>query len=365
MKVVIGICGIGMGHAIRQTPVINFLLNQGAQIIVFSFGEALRYIKKTFPQIPSFDVFVPFIATNKFGVLYEKTAQHSINQSVFFYEHNFGIMQKAFDIFKGKPDFIVSDYEPVSAQFSYTTNSKLITLDQQSKFLMGFFPDIGQYGHKEEADRLRLFFPKADKRYATSFFKVSQGKKEMDVTIIPSFVRKEIEELRVLRSKEKEKDGILVYFSSFIPMKQSSEEIISILAKIKENFTIFTSQPSFLKFKGNLPKNIEIFESTTTTFITKLSKVKAVISTGGHNFLSELMFLNVPVYVCPLANYEQHYSAKIVHDNSFGIASEFIKQDLLNTFIENIDVFQQNIVKDTNVLYKESGVSLLKEILLQ
>ena len=77
------------------------------------------------------------------------------------------------------------------------------------------------------------------------------------------------------------------------------------------------------------------------------------------------MFLNVPVYVCPLANYEQHYSAKIVHDNSFGIASEFIKQDLLNTFIENIDVFQQNIVKDTSVLYKESGVSLLKEILLQ
>lgn len=365
MKVVLGICGIGMGHAIRQTPVINFLLKQGAQIIIFSFGEALRYIRKTFPQVSSFDVFVPFIATNKFGILYEKSAQQPTNQNTFFYVHNFSIMQKAFDIFKGKPDLVITDYEPVSAQFAYATNSRLITLDQQSKFLIGSFPDIEQYGYREEADRLNLFFPKADKRYATSFFRVSQDKNNTDVTIIPSFIRNEIEKLQILRSQEKKKEGILVYFSSFMPTLQSSEEIIEILATIKENFTIFTSQASFLKFKGDSPKNIEIFESDITNFMKKLLKTRAVISTGGHNFLSELMFLNIPVYVCPLANYEQHYSAKVIHENFFGITSEYIKRDLLNFFMKNIDVFQHNIVNDSHILYKKSGVSLLKEILLK
>jgi hypothetical protein len=37
----------------------------------------------------------------------------------------------------GKPDLVISDYEPISAQYAYASGTPLVTIDQQSKYLVG------------------------------------------------------------------------------------------------------------------------------------------------------------------------------------------------------------------------------------
>lgn len=72
-------------------------------------------------------------------------------------------MQRA-DEFLGRPDLVISDYEPVSAQYSYALRIPLVTVDQQSKYLLADsreMPTFGDLTPNEEIARLSLFFPKA------------------------------------------------------------------------------------------------------------------------------------------------------------------------------------------------------------
>src|SRR3972149_4745327 len=59
-------------------------------------------------------------------------------------------------------------------RFGDNKNVPLVTSDQQSKFLFGDFPvTLGGFTYEDEVKRLSMFFPKADKRIACSFFRVA------------------------------------------------------------------------------------------------------------------------------------------------------------------------------------------------
>jgi Glycosyl transferase family 1 len=58
------------------------------------------------------------------------------NQHINFFQENIAAMAQAQKMI-GKPDLVISDYEPVSAQYAYAYDAPLITVDQQSKYLIG------------------------------------------------------------------------------------------------------------------------------------------------------------------------------------------------------------------------------------
>src|SRR5262249_32980078 len=118
-------------------------------------------------------VAVPFYASNKDGIDFNASAKRPENQQDFV-AINAAAMAVAEQKI-GKPDLVVSDYEPVSAQYAYAQGANLVTVDQQSKYLVGEFPEIlnGQ-GYKNEVQMLRMFFPRAEERLACSFFRVAR-----------------------------------------------------------------------------------------------------------------------------------------------------------------------------------------------
>jgi uncharacterized protein (TIGR00661 family) len=357
-KLLFGICGIGRGHIYRQLPIIEHFAKFN-KIGIFAFGESYIFFNNYFrdkKNIKIFMVSVPWVHGGANGINYQKTANEKFNLGQNFVSINFSAMDDALK-FMGKPDLVISDYEPVSAQFAYSLNAKFITIDQQSKyFYRGYPKKIGKLSVNEEISRLNLFFPKAKTRIACSFFKPPQNSAINKVVIFPSVIREEIISLKNNRSNNQNK--ILVYLSPYSQFVQNADEVLSVFYKFRNiNFYLFVSKESdFFEKIGQLPENIKIYFHGDRSFTKILGDSAAAICTSGHTFISEMMFLEKPVYTIPLNTYEQKYNAEVILKNKFGVSYSKIDKKFLENFLKKIPRYRKNIIKDNKILLnKNSG----------
>ena len=373
-KIIFGVCGIGRGHIYRQLPIISHF-EKKSKIAIFAFGESYAFYKDFFAKNNNTKVFlvaVPWIHGSKVGINYKKTSCEPLNKKSNFISQNFAVMEKANDFFGGKPDLVVSDYEPISAQYSYSLNVPLITVDQQSKYFYDGYPEqLNNLSFLEERARLNLFFPKADIRIACSFFqppsnKITYG--DFKITIMPPVIRNDVAKLKT--TEPEISDQVLMYLSPYSSFDQSASAIFAILKSFpKYHFHLFVSRKSdFAKTKQKLPKNVKIYFHGNKEFYNVLALASSAICTAGHMFISEMMFLNKPIYTIPLQTYEQKYNAKIIEDNGFGIARPKLDLSSLRDFLADITKFRHNIMSNKNILLnKEAGqaqiINLIEKML--
>jgi uncharacterized protein (TIGR00661 family) len=353
MNIVIGICGIGNGHSLRQYEIISRLIKNNHKLVIYAFGQSYSFFKKNFKNIPIYEVFVPWIQSAIDGIDFEKTSLNKYNQSNKMISVNYDVMYKTKIYFKSHPDLIISDYEPISAQFAYATNTNLITIDQQSKFLGYCFPLLETYSREEEKSRLSLFFPKALKRFSVSFYKIPYIKdKNYDVQIVPPIIRYDI--IKLNRTKQVS-NIIIVYFSPYGPTKQSLNEIIEIFKKFtNKKFIIFNSNK--IEYEEN---NISACYFNRKKFTSILGIADAVITTAGHTLISELVYLNIPILTIPLNTYDQHFCGHFVNQEHFGLNVNEISEDNISTFLNNLD-FYRNQIKNSKCIFRDhNGIDFI------
>lgn len=360
-KVLFGICGIGNGHMNRQLPVVKYLLGQGHQIMVFTYSEGLTFFKDHFPQHPNLTVIPvadPFFVGTAEGLDYEATALREENQTDFNKINCLAMHQASRDF--GRPDLVISDYEMVAAQYAYAKRAPLVTLDQQSKYLIGdFAPNLNGTSYLDEVERLHLFFPLAAKRLAVSFFSVDEGlgSHDVEVEILPPMIRPEI--MAAKGSDLSKNPSIVVYVTANqlrdIPVDAWIATIRSLLPKPFEAHI-------FLPKVLNLPADdahLHFYHHGDERFDALFIAAHGVVSTAGHTLLSEAMYLEKPVYALPLPLYEQQLNAFVIHQGGFGLCEQGLSADGLRTFIHHLGAYSKNIREDKKYLIKEPGNLLI------
>ncbi|MBK8204297.1 MAG: hypothetical protein IPK68_18940 [Bdellovibrionales bacterium] len=362
-KILFGICGIGNGHISRQLPVLRHFLDQGDQVMVFTYGEGIAFFRNRYPHYPNLkvvEVANPYYVGTSSGLDFEQTARSDKNK-VDVNRINAEAMSQAAKSF-GNPDLVISDYELVSAQYAYAKRTKLVTLDQQSKYLAGQFPDdLAGTTYLDEVERLSMFFPIAKKRIAVSFFDVkpAQGNTDQDVDILPPMIRPEI--IAAKGSPKSAKPSVLVYVTAQQSGNQPIDQWMRIIAStIPENFEAHVFLPARFELPGNT-ENVRFYRHGESGFDSILIASHGIISTAGHTLLSESMYLGKPVYALPLPIYEQQLNARIIAENKFGISEPSITESGLRTFLANLETYSENIRNDRKVLLKEPGNSLVIE----
>ena len=171
MKIVLGVCGFGLGHSTRQRPILEGLLARGHDVILVTNDQSHQFFTSMFPQVPNARVYVPVIHTTPDGLDFGRTADDPRNDQPEAHPafwNACGLIEQRF----GTPDLVISDYDMVSAQIAYLFGAPLVTLDQQSKFLGYDCPPIDAFTPTEHRMRLGFFFPRARARVASSFFTV-------------------------------------------------------------------------------------------------------------------------------------------------------------------------------------------------
>jgi uncharacterized protein (TIGR00661 family) len=295
-------------------------------------------------------VAVPYIVGNEDGLDFAASVTHPANKKINFDAVNIRAMAAA-QYFIGKPDLVISDYEPISAKYAYMHDAPLVTIDQQSKYLVGDFPArLNDTGYIDEVQRLNMFFPKARARIACSFFNVVAyaGAREK-VTMMPPIFRTVIEKLERQKS---EKPSILVYFSEQNFGGQSMQDVVELCRGCPDTDFVLYGNGSEERLRAFLPANVKIGANSNEGFLEDLAAAHGILTTAGHGLLSEAMYLGIPVLALPLPLYEQQMNAKIIADNGFGMASDKLNLSELQNFIQDMPKFADNIAADKDVLLK-------------
>jgi uncharacterized protein (TIGR00661 family) len=365
-KILWGVCGIGLGHTNRQLPLIEHLC-QSNKIVILAYGESLKTYQKLFTakvNVTVLPVVVPFMVGSATGLDFSASAKLAANKALDLHT-NLETLGKVQELI-GVPDLVISDYEPVSAQYAYATGAPLVTINQQSKYLIGDFTEaIDGLSCRDEVARLHLFFPYAAARIAVSFFgveKKANGEPDYQspVQLYAPLIKDEIRRLKAQidqSQSDAERPGaatarpsLLVYLSSNRELDQPLEEVLGELAKVKEaDFDIFL--PSAVN-ELNAPANVRLHKSGAASFLPALASASGIISTAGHSLLCEAMYLGIPCYVMALPVYEQAMNAQIIERHGFGMKRKAVKEADLRQFLAGLPAYRQAIARDDKVLLR-------------
>lgn len=333
MKIVVGVCGFGLGHSTRQRPIVEGLLARGHEVILVTNDQSHEFFTRQLPEVRNLRVYVPVIHTTPRGLDFEATAgdpRNAQDEAHSAFWNACGVIEREL----GHPDLVISDYDMVSAQIAYLFGVPLVTLDQQSKFLGYECPDIDGFTPDEHRMRLGYFFPKAAARVATSFFPVPYAPvAEYPVTIIPSILGHDLKDLVPAPV-----DGnVTVYVSAASHLAQSVDELVALFGEFTDHrFTCFVDAGT-----TQVPDNVTLRRNSRAEFVESLRRSDAVIATAGHNLITEALYLDVPMFLLPFRHYEQQLNARVITDAGLGAAAETLTSTNLRAFLDTLDAYRQ------------------------
>lgn len=355
-KIIYGISGIGNGHTYRQLPIIEGLVDS-CQITIFAYDDSYRFYSRYFRKNKSVQIeqiVVPFFVGQRSGLDFSATERSLLNAGKDFFATNMRVFARTAKRV-GRPSIVVTDYEPVCAQYAYAVHAPLVTIDQQSKFLCGAFPaSLGGFTYQDEVARLRMFFPRAETRIACSFFRFPVKTRSEIVRVLPPTIRDPITRMKPRR--ERDPRSILMYISSAREFAQSPVALRKLLSKLggmKYDVFVKKSDAHFLQKIAN--PHVRIHRHGSPEFLRVLQRCSGIVSTAGHSLLSEAMYLQIPVYAIPVSPYEQHLNARVIDQNGFGISCPTLTRNALSFFEKNINRFQKSIERDRLVLMRGVG----------
>jgi uncharacterized protein (TIGR00661 family) len=355
MKVMIGVCGIGFGHSMRQREVAERLRSEGHDIEVVS-TPALTPLFRAL-GFKSHDVWLPIIPGSKRGISIHRSITSnlcSLGPGVMAYLDLRGWLRD-----HGVPDVFVTDYEPNVARLAYHFQRPLISIDQQSKFRFFDFEPIGGFNQSEERARLTFLFPQVTHNFIISFYRIASQRRE--ISVIPPILP------RALRTKTLlARDLVLVYFSNYLGQGQTRS--LSSIAALFSNhphltFHVYLHPREYDRNTISDFGNVSFLAFDRNAFLEDLCSSRCVIANAGHNLISEALWLERPLFVMPLNTYDQHYCGQVIEYHQFGMCRPHLSPETLDSFLGRQDIFRNNIRSSDILNYGSNALDNIAEFI--
>jgi uncharacterized protein (TIGR00661 family) len=325
MKILYGVNGEGMGHAIRSAVVRDHLTSRGHSVqFASSKGRALSYLSKYGPvaRVPGFS----WTTTGKFdpGFL----TRNALNAG--------GIALSPLYLASiDRPDVVISDFEPCVARYAKTFGIPLLSIGN-IEFLSHCSHNISTGDRAAAA----LAFPVANRMvpgahhyFVTSFAHAPLRKK--NVSIHFPILRPEI--LNMARQGVGE-DAVVVYFNDKAPWRN----IVAALQAVPD--AAFHAYGSPAKRVATLG-NVTLFPMSDG-FMSDLIHSRAVVGGAGFTLATECIYSGKPLLALPFANhFEQILSANYLEALGFGQRCRELTPERLRKFLSQADSYRANLSK--------------------
>ena len=323
-RILYGVCGIGLGHAIRSKILIDYLKDKNYDIRIVAGGKAYTYLSKEYPNVEEIESADFVFKNNKSRLFY--TVFRTFYRII---THGLSSFIKVRKIIKDfKPELIITDAEPISHIAARISSIKRISIDNphallyrkyeinRSEFLSWFLLIFA----------LKILIFGADKYIIYDYFD-----KQIDnprVLFIKPIIQQEF-----LKQKPRNGEHIFVYQSL-----TDNDYICNTLKKIDEKFIIYGFN------KNMVDKNLTFKKFNQDEVFQDISCAKAVIANGGFNILSEALYLKKPIYCMPIKyQFEQILNGKFIEKLGAGISRMNIDEKNLNRFLSNLNYYRKNL----------------------
>jgi uncharacterized protein (TIGR00661 family) len=324
VKILYGVVGEGMGHAMRSRVVLEHLVSQNHDVTIMASGRAVDYLAKRFEGVNRIHGLHMIYEENR--VRLGKTLWSNALGGVTGLPKNIAAYFEL--ISADRPEVVISDFESWTYLYAKTHRLPILSIDNMQIINRCWHePDV--VGRAEADFQLTRAFVKSklpfcDAYFITTFFrpKVRKG----DTLLFPPIVRPEIIAARPSRGEH-----LLVYQTA-----EGHERLSDVLQKCGLQCRIYGMRRDLTSevVEGNLRYR----PFSETTFIEDLASARGVVAAGGFTLMSESVFLKKPMLAVPLEKqFEQVLNARYLQKEGFGRCVEGeLDEAALSTFLTDL-----------------------------
>lgn len=331
MRMLYGVTGEGMGHAIRSKVILSHLRDRGHEIEIMASGKAERFLAKHYDEVNAIHGFHMVAEDNKIRL--GKTLLSNVIKGIAGLPKNIATYFELIDDFR--PEAVISDFESWTYYYGKLHDLPIFSIDNMQL--------INRCTHSPEIlDDLRVDFEltrafvKSKLPFCEHYLITSIARPEVRkerTTLFPPILRKEI-----LEAKRRPGDHVLVYQSVAAPGDLSAMlaasgmecRVYGVKADITEDIT---------------EDGIRYRPFSEAGFIEDLATARAVIASAGFTLMGEAVALRVPMLAIPLGNqFEQALNARYLESLGYGLAAESLADSTTMTrFFDQIDRFDAKV----------------------
>jgi uncharacterized protein (TIGR00661 family) len=298
MKILYGVVGEGMGHAMRSRVILEHLVAHDHDVEIMASGRAVDFLAKRFEGVNKIHGLHMIYEENR--VRPAKTLWSNVVTGAVGVPKNIAAYFELITSFR--PQAVISDFESWTYLYAKTHRLPILSIDNMQVINRTKLPEAITEGHATEFQLTKAFIksklPWCDEYFITSFFQPPLRKDR--TRLFPPILRPEI-----LAAKRRSGEHLLVYTTG-----EGNEGFAGTLARTGMRRGITEEQ-----VEGNL--RFQPFSEDK--FIDDLASCKAVIAGGGFTLMGEAVYLRKPMLAVPLARqFEQILNARYLELLGFG-----------------------------------------------
>ena len=305
MKILYGVVGEGMGHAIRSRVVLDHLVAEGHQVEIVASGRAVDFLSARFGGVTPIHGFHIIYEENR--VRRGKTLWSNVLEGTAKLPKNIAAYFELIDDFE--PEVVVSDFESWSYFYAKAHRLPVLSIDNMQIInRCKHAPEILE-GQRADFEVTRAFvkskLPFCDHYFITTFFHPPLRKD--DTSLHAPILRPEI-----LAAEPRDGDHLLVY--------QTAEGYGALLDALQDSGVECRIYGMRRDLKGEeVEGNLRFRAFSEQGFVDDLASSKGVIAGGGFTLMGEAVHLRKPMLAVPVGRqFEQVINARYLQQLGYG-----------------------------------------------
>jgi uncharacterized protein (TIGR00661 family) len=340
MRILYGVVGEGMGHAIRSRVVIEHLIASGHDVVIMASSRACDFLKKHFEHLNVNRIHGFHLIYEENRVRKGKTVWSNVQEGLAQLPQNIAAY---FDLIEGfDPEVVISDFESWTYLFGIVHRLPVLSIDNMQIINRCTLPTSVIDGYEREFQLTKAFIksklPFCSQYLITTFFEPAIRKPR--TTLVPPILRPEILQANAMNGRH-----LLVYQTS-----ESYSELPNTLNQLGIECRVYGMRRSIKadQVEGNLLYR----PFSETDFVADLASARGVIAGGGFTLMGEAVYLRKPMLCVPTGGqFEQILNARYLQHEGFGMAADELQSpEPIKAFFSRLDEFAGNLAR-----YEQDG----------
>lgn len=346
MKILYGVVGEGMGHAMRSRVILERLVGLGHDVQIMASGRATDYLAKRFEGVNRIHGLHMIYEENR--VRRGRTFWSNVLTGLEGVPRNIGAYFELLGDFK--PQLVISDFESWTYFFAKRHRLPILSIDNMQVINRCAHPESVVVGAEGDFQLAKAFvkskLPFCDHYLVTTFFYPELRK--ADTTLFPCILRPEI-----LAAKPSNGRHLVVYQTA-----EGYDTLTDTLQKTGIECRIYGMRRDIKE--EQVEGNLHYRPFSEDGFIADLASCQGVIAGGGFTLMGEAVYLHKPMLALPLGHqFEQVLNARWLERLGYGrVAPTLDDPAVVNAFVKAIPECQGRLAE-----YKQDGNERLFQLL--
>jgi uncharacterized protein (TIGR00661 family) len=345
MKILYGVVGEGMGHAMRSRVVLEHLTQVGHEIEVIASQRAVDYLAQRFAGVHRIHGLHIVYEENR--VRKGKTLWSNVLSGAIAIPKQ---IRAYFDLIEDfRPDVVVTDFESWTYLYGKVhripvfsvDNIQMINRCRHAREII----DVDRAGFEVARAFVKSKLPACDHYLVTTFY-FPEVRKER-TTLYPPILRPEI-----LSAPTSRGEHLLVYQTA-----EGNDALIDALARSGIECRVYGVRRNLEQ--DVVEGDLRYRPFSETGFIADLASARAVVTGGGFTLMSECVYLKKPVLSTPVAGqFEQVLNAVYLEREGYGKFAKTVDGPVLGEFLRGVPRCEERLAA-----YSQDGNRLVLEAL--